>query len=35
MGIEHILRVASDLVQEVDLLKHVEEECQILKEKLF
>ncbi|MET1123072.1 helix-turn-helix transcriptional regulator [Priestia megaterium] len=35
MGIEHILSVASDLVQEVDRLKRVEEECQILKEKLF
>lgn len=35
MGIEHILSVASDLVQEVDRLKSVEEECQMLKEKLF
>ncbi|MED4292878.1 LuxR C-terminal-related transcriptional regulator [Priestia megaterium] len=35
MGIENILSVASDLVQEVDRLKRVEEECQILKEKLF
>ncbi|PGT77324.1 helix-turn-helix transcriptional regulator [Priestia megaterium] len=35
MGIEHILSVASDLVQEVDRLERVEEECQILKEKLF
>ncbi|WP_340598960.1 LuxR C-terminal-related transcriptional regulator (plasmid) [Priestia megaterium] len=35
MGIEKILSVASDLVQEVDRLKRVEEECQILKEKLF
>jgi hypothetical protein len=35
MGIKHILSVASDLVQEVDRLKHVEEECQILKEKLL
>ena len=35
MGIENILSVASDLVQEVDLLKRVEEECQTLKEKLF
>jgi hypothetical protein len=35
MGIEHILSVASDLVQEVDRLKRVEEECQMLKEKLF
>jgi hypothetical protein len=35
MGIEHILNIASDLVQEVNRLKHVEEECQILKDKLF
>lgn len=35
MGIEHILNVAPDLVQEVNRLKRVEEECQILKEKLF
>ena len=35
MGIEHILSEASDLVQEVDRLKRVEEECQMLKEKLF
>jgi len=35
IGIEHILSVASDLVQEVDRLKRVEEECQMLKEKLF
>lgn len=35
MSIENILSVASDLVQEVDRLKHVEEECQTLKEKLF
>jgi DNA-binding NarL/FixJ family response regulator len=35
VGIEHILSVASDLVQEVDRLKRVEEECQMLKEKLF
>ncbi|MGE7717778.1 response regulator transcription factor [Priestia megaterium] len=35
LGIENILSVASDLVQEVDRLKRVEEECQILKEKLF
>jgi len=27
--------VASDLVQKVDRLKRVEEECQMLKEKLF
>ncbi|MQR87277.1 LuxR family transcriptional regulator [Bacillus megaterium] len=35
MGIENILSVASNLVQEVDGLKLVEEECQMLKEKLF
>ncbi|MCM3796883.1 MULTISPECIES: LuxR C-terminal-related transcriptional regulator [Priestia] len=35
IGIENILSVASDLVQEVDRLKRVEEKCQILKEKLF
>lgn len=35
MGIENILSVASDLAQEVDRLKRVEEECQMLKEKLF
>ena len=35
MGIEHILSIASDLVQEVDRLKRVEEECQMLREKLF
>ncbi|GFZ69164.1 hypothetical protein PSE10B_56860 [Pseudomonas amygdali pv. eriobotryae] len=35
IGIENILSVASDLVQEVDRLKLVEEECQMLKEKLF
>ncbi|WEA47245.1 helix-turn-helix transcriptional regulator [Priestia aryabhattai] len=33
MGIERILSVASDLVQEVDRLKRVEEECQMLKGK--
>lgn len=35
MGIENILSVAPDLAQEVDRLKRVEEECQMLKEKLF
>ncbi|KRF47284.1 LuxR family transcriptional regulator [Bacillus sp. Soil531] len=35
MGIENILSVAFDLVQEVARLKRVEEECQMLKEKLF
>lgn len=35
LGIENILSVASDLVQEVDPLKGLEEECQMLKEKLF
>ncbi|MFE0301160.1 MULTISPECIES: LuxR C-terminal-related transcriptional regulator [Priestia] len=35
IGIEHILSVASDLVDEVARLKSVEEECKILKEKVF
>ncbi|WP_255323639.1 hypothetical protein [Priestia megaterium] len=35
MGIENILRVASDLIGEVARLKSVEEECKILKEKVF
>ena len=35
MGIENLLRVASDLVDEVARLKSVEEECKILKEKVF
>jgi len=35
MGIENILIVASDLVDEVARLKNVEEECKILKEKVF
>ncbi|WP_432694414.1 response regulator transcription factor (plasmid) [Priestia aryabhattai] len=35
MGIENILSVASNLVEEVDHLKRVEEECKVLKEKLF
>jgi hypothetical protein len=35
MGTEHILSVASDLVDEVARLKSVEEECKILKEKVF
>ncbi|WP_260511479.1 hypothetical protein [Priestia megaterium] len=35
MGIENILSVASDLVDEVARLKSVEEECKILKEKVF
>ncbi|MEK1831312.1 LuxR family transcriptional regulator [Priestia megaterium] len=35
MGIENILSVASDLVDEVARLKRVEEECKILKEKVF
>ncbi|MCM3774294.1 LuxR C-terminal-related transcriptional regulator [Priestia aryabhattai] len=35
MGIENILSLASDLVQEVDRLKQFEEECKILKEKIF
>lgn len=35
MGIEHILSVASDLIDEIARLKSVEEECKILKEKVF
>ncbi|MGX4607851.1 helix-turn-helix transcriptional regulator [Priestia sp. JNUCC 25] len=35
MGIENILSIASDLVDEVARLKSVEEECKILKEKIF
>jgi DNA-binding NarL/FixJ family response regulator len=35
MGIENILSVASDLVDEVARLKSVEEEYKILKEKIF
>jgi len=35
MGIENILSVAPDLVDEVARLKSVEEECKILKEKVF
>jgi DNA-binding NarL/FixJ family response regulator len=35
IGIENILSVASDLVDEVARLKNVEEECKILKEKIF
>ncbi|WP_154975135.1 helix-turn-helix transcriptional regulator [Priestia megaterium] len=35
MGIESILSAASDLVDEVARLKNVEEECKILKEKVF
>ena len=35
MGIENVLSVASGSIQEVDRLKRVEEECQMLKEKLF
>ena len=35
MGIENILSVASDLVDAVARLKSVEEECKILKEKVF
>ncbi|WP_308221088.1 MULTISPECIES: helix-turn-helix transcriptional regulator [Priestia] len=35
MGIENILSIASDLVDEVARLKNVEEECKILKEKIF
>ncbi|KLV28745.1 helix-turn-helix transcriptional regulator [Priestia megaterium] len=35
MGIENVLSIASELVDEVSRLKDVEEECRILKEKLF
>ena len=35
MGIENILSVASDLIDEVARLKNIEEECRILKEKIF
>ncbi|MEB2268633.1 LuxR C-terminal-related transcriptional regulator [Priestia megaterium] len=35
MGIESVLSIASELVDEVSRLKDVEEECRILKEKLF
>ncbi|PFI53532.1 LuxR family transcriptional regulator [Priestia megaterium] len=35
MGIENILSVASELIDEVARLKSVEEECKILKEKVF
>lgn len=35
MGIENILSIASDLVEEVARLKNVEGECKILKEKIF
>ncbi|MFL0575064.1 LuxR family transcriptional regulator [Priestia megaterium] len=35
MGIENVLGMASELFNEVARLKQVEEECKILKEKLF
>jgi len=35
IGIEHVLSLASDLVDEVARLKNVEEECKMLKEKVF
>jgi DNA-binding CsgD family transcriptional regulator len=35
MGIENVLGMASELFDEVARLKQVEEECKILKEKLF
>jgi len=35
MGIENVLSIAAELVNEVSRLKDVEEECKILKEKLF
>lgn len=35
IGIEHVLSLASNLVDEVARLKTVEEECKMLKEKVF
>jgi len=35
MGIENVLSIAAELIDEVSRLKDVEEECRILKEKLF
>ncbi len=35
IGIEHVLSLASNLVDEVARLKSVEEECRMLKEKVF
>ncbi|MGE6833919.1 LuxR C-terminal-related transcriptional regulator [Priestia megaterium] len=35
IGIENVLSIAAELVDEVSRLKDVEEECRILKEKLF
>ncbi|MED4287423.1 helix-turn-helix transcriptional regulator [Priestia megaterium] len=35
MGIENILNIASNLVDEVARLKSTEKECKILKEKVF
>ena len=35
MGIENVLSIAAELVDEVSRLKDVEEECRILKEKLI
>ncbi|MBX9998157.1 helix-turn-helix transcriptional regulator [Priestia aryabhattai] len=35
MGIENVLSIAAELVDEVSRLKDIEEECKILKEKLF
>lgn len=35
MGIENVLSMANELFDEVARLKQVEEECKILKEKLF
>ncbi|WP_340599007.1 helix-turn-helix transcriptional regulator [Priestia megaterium] len=35
MGIENVLQIANELFDEVSRLKEIEEECKILKEKLF
>ncbi|MFS8606334.1 LuxR C-terminal-related transcriptional regulator [Priestia megaterium] len=35
IGIENVLQIASELFDEVERLKQVEEDCKILKEKLF
>lgn len=35
MGIENVLQIANELFDEVSRLREIEEECKILKEKLF
>ncbi|MEM5003316.1 helix-turn-helix transcriptional regulator [Priestia megaterium] len=35
MGIENVLKIANELFEEVSRLREIEEECKILKEKLF